>query len=98
MIGDGEEFEVLNVSGAVTAMVDWVDKDVDNSIHVIKDPELLDINNLIEKEKAEGRAKHVLHFPRWIVVFGYHLIRLVFGKSNKTYLVFKALWPYRTVE
>ena len=97
-IGDGEQFEVLNVTGAVTAMVEWVDKDVDNSIHVIKDSELLDINALIAAEQKEGRAKHVLHFPRWMVVCGYHVIKLVFGKSNKTYLVFKALWPFRTTD
>ena len=95
-IGDGGKFEVLNVTCAVASMVDWVDKKVDNSIHVIKDPELLDINKLIAAEQAEGRAKHVLQFPRWMVVCGYHVIKLVFGKSNKTYLVFKALWPFRT--
>ena len=95
-IGKGEQFEVLNVTGAVDAMVNWVDKEVDNTIHIIKDPELLDINQLIAAEKAEGRAKHVLVFPRWMVLCGYYMIKLVFGKSNKTYLVFKALWPFRT--
>ena len=95
-IGDGGQFEVLNVTGAVAAMVEWVDRKVDNTIHVIKDPELLDINKLIVAEKAGGRAKHVLWFPRWMVVCGYYLVKLVFGKSNKTYLVFKALWPFRT--
>lgn len=95
-IGKGGQFEVLNITGAVSAMVDWVDKEVDNTIHVIKDPELLDINELIKTEKAEGRAKHVIWLPRWIVVLGYGLVRVVFGKSNKTYLVFKALWPFRT--
>ena len=97
-IGKGGQFEVLNVTGAVASMVDWVDKDVDNTIHVIKDQDLLDINDLIKAEKAQGRAKHVLLFPRWMVVCGYYLIKLVFGKSNKTYLVFKALWPFRTSE
>ncbi|MBO5615109.1 MAG: NAD(P)-dependent oxidoreductase [Prevotella sp.] len=97
-IGKGEQFEVLNVTGAVEAMVTWVDKEVDNTIHIIKDPELLDINKLIAEEKAAGRAKHVLAFPRWMVVCGYYCIKLVFGKSNKTYLVFKALWPFRTSE
>ena len=95
-IGDGGQFEVLNVTGAVAAMVEWVDRKVDNTIHVIKDPELLDINKLIVAEKAGGRAKHVLWFPRWMVACGYYLVKLVFGKSNKTYLVFKALWPFRT--
>lgn len=95
-IGKGEQFEVLNVTGAVASMVGWVDKEVDNTIHVIKDPELLDINDLIKAEKAEGRAKYVIWIPRWTVLCGYYVIKLIFGKSNKTYLVFKALWPFRT--
>lgn len=97
-IGKGEQFEVLNVTGAVTAMVDWVDKKVDNTIHIIKDDELLDSAKVIAEERAEGRAKHVLKIPRWMVICGYYCIKLVFGKSNKTYLVFKALWPFRTTE
>lgn len=97
-IGEGGKFEVLNITGAIAAMVDWVEKKVDNTIHVIKDSELLDINDLIKAEKAEGRANHVFWFPRWMVVCGYYVIRLVFGKSNKTYLVFKALWPFRTID
>ena len=97
-IGKGGQFEVLDVAGAVAAMVDWVDKKVDNTIHIIKDPELLDINRQIEVEKGEGRAKHVLWFPRWMVVCGYYAIKSIYGKSNKTYLVFKALWPFRTSE
>ena len=96
-IGKGEQFEVLDITGAVSAMVDWVDKKVDNTIHIIKDQKLLDANELIKAEKAEGRAKHVLQFPRWLVVCGYYCIKFIFGKSNKTYLVFKALWPFRTV-
>ena len=95
-IGDGGQFEVLNITGAVEAMVNWVDKEVDNTIHIIKDPELLDVNDLIKEEKVQGRAKHVICIPRWMVVCGYYLVKLVFGKSNKTYLVFKALWPFRT--
>lgn len=97
-IGRGGKFEVLDINGAVASMVNWVDKEVDNTIHVIKDKELLDINDLIKAEKLEGRAKHVLQFPRWMVFFGFYAVKLVFGKSNKTYLVFKALWPFRTSE
>jgi len=98
LIGGGQQFEVLNVKKAVASMVDWVDKGVDNTIHIIKDEELLDSAKVIAEEKAEGRAKHVLRIPRWMVVCGYYCIKLVFGKSNKTYLVFKALWPFRTTE
>lgn len=96
-IGSGGQFEVLEMSGAVKAMVEWVDKDVDNTIHIIKDTDLLDINTLIIREKAEGRAKYVLCFPRWMVVCGYYCIKAVLGNTNKTYLVFKALWPFRTM-
>ena len=98
LIGGGQRFEVLNVKKAVASMVDWVDKPVDNTIHIIKDEELLDSAKVIVEEKAEGRAKHVIKLPRWMVVCGYYCIKLVFGKSNKTYLVFKALWPFRTAE
>ena len=98
LIGDGQQFEVLNVRKAVASMVDWVDKEVNNTIHIIKDEELLDSAKVIAEERTEGRAKHVLRIPRWMVVCGYYCIKLVFGKSNKTYLVFKALWPFRTSE
>ena len=98
LIGGGQQFEVLNVTAAVGAMVNWVDFPVDNTIHIIKDAELLDSAKIIEAEKAEGRAKHVLRLPRWMVVCGYGLIRVVFGRSNRTSLVFKALWPFRTSE
>ena len=98
LIGGGQQFEVLNVRKAVASMVDWVDKPVDNTIHIIKDEKLLDSAKVIAEERAEGRAKHILHIPRWMVVCGYYCIKLLFGKSNKTYLVFKALWPFRTSE
>ena len=96
LIGGGQQFEVLNVRKAVSSMVDWVDKKVDNTIHIIKDEDLLDSAKVIAEERAEGRAKYVLRIPRWMVVCGYYCIKLIFGKSNKTYLVFKALWPFRT--
>jgi nucleoside-diphosphate-sugar epimerase len=98
LIGSGQQFEVLNVRKAVSSMVDWADKPVDNTIHIIKDIGLLNSAKVIAEERAEVRAQHVIKLPRWMVVCGYYCIRFVFGKSNKTYLVFKALWPFRTVE
>ncbi len=95
-IGKGETFEVLDVNGAVKAMVDWVALEPKNSIRVIKDEKLLDVNDLINQEKAAGRAKHVLNIPRWMVLWGYYLLRPILGKTNKTYLIYKALWPFRT--
>ena len=98
LIGGGQQFEVLSVRKAVLSMVDWVDKKVDNTIHIIKDEELLNSAKVIAEERVEGRAKHVLRIPRWMAVCGYYCIKLLLGKSNKTYLVFKALWPFRTTE
>ena len=51
--------------------VDWVDKNVDNTIHIIKDEELLDSAKVIAEEKAEGRAKHV---PAYLVGWWYVVI------------------------
>lgn len=96
-IGSGGQFEVLDVMRAVDSMVSWVDKEVDNTIHVIKDESLLDINQLITAEKAQGRATHVLYFPKWMVKCSFYVLLACFGKCNKTYLVFKALWPFRTM-
>lgn len=96
-IGSGGQFEVLDVMKAVDSMVSWVDKEVDNTIHIIKDESLLDINQLIATEKTQGRAAHVLYFPKWIVKCGFYVLLACFGKCNKTYLVFKVLWPYRTM-
>ena len=87
LIGGGQQFEVLNVKKAVPSMVDWVDKTVDNTIHIIKDDELLDSAKVIAEERAEGRAKHVLRFPRWMVVCGYYCIKLVFGRSERQNIV-----------
>lgn len=95
-IGKGETFEVLDVNEAVKAMADWVSLEPKNSIRVIKDKELLDVNNLIKQEKAKGRAKHVINIPRWMVLCGYYILRPLLGKTNKTYLIYKALWPFRT--
>ena len=89
---------MLNVTGAVAAMVDWVDKSVDNTIHVIKDAQLLDVNDLIRAEKACGRANHVVWVPRWMAVCGYYVLRVLLGRRNLVYLVFKGLWAFRTRE
>lgn len=95
-IGRGGKFEVLDIRLAVKEMVDWVGKEAKNSLRIIKDDKLLDVNELIEGEKAEGRANHVLYFPRWMVMAGYYCLYPFLRKSNPSYLIFKALWPFRT--
>lgn len=95
-IGKGGLFEVLDIRLAVKEMTDWVEKEPTNSLRIIKDEKLLDVNELIEGEKAEGRANHVLYFPRWMVMAGYYCLYPILRKSNPSYLIFKALWPFRT--
>ncbi len=95
-IGKGGMFEVLDIRLAVKKMVGWVSSVPTNSINIIKDEKLLDVNELIKGEKAEGRANHVLYFPRWMVMAGYYCLYPFLGKSNPSYLIFKALWPFRT--
>lgn len=95
-IGKGGKFEVLDIHLAVNEMTNWIMKNPTNSISIIKDETLLDVNELIHSEKIEGRANHVLYFPRWIVLAGYYCLYAMFGKSNLVYLIFKSLWPFRT--
>lgn len=95
-IGKGGLFEVLDVNKAIREMRKWLNLDTTQSVYIVKDEELLDVNDLIRQEKEIGHADIVLRFPRWTVVFGYFLLRMFTGKSNLSYLVFKALWPFRS--
>jgi len=95
-IGKGGQFEVLDIRLAVKEMTDWVGKEPTNSLRIIKDEKLLDVNVLIKGERAEGRANHVLYFPRWMVMAGYYCLYPFLGQSNPSYLIFKALWSFRT--
>lgn len=97
-IGNGGQFEVLDINKAIREMKQWLRKAPSQKTRIIKDEYLLDVNDLIRQEQARGRAKIVLNFPRWAVVIGYYALRIFTGKSNKSYLVFKALWPFRSKE
>jgi nucleoside-diphosphate-sugar epimerase len=95
IIGKGTKYEVLNVDGAVAAMVDWVATNPDGKIRVIKDERRLETAAVIEQERKEGRAKHVLHFPRWMITAVYGVARMT-GKNKFTYLLNKAVHPLRS--
>ena len=94
-IGKNTEYEVLNIDKAVVEMVNWCKQDASNDLRVIKDSELLQTQKYINEEKNEGRAKHVLHFPRWIVLVGYGILRIT-GKNKYTFLINKAVHPMRS--
>lgn len=95
-IGRGSAYEVLNVNRAVDAMVSWCIHDTNNDIRVIKDDNLLWTQDCIKKEKSLGRAKIVLHFPRWMVNIGYDILKRIFGENEKIYLLNKAVYPLRS--
>jgi nucleoside-diphosphate-sugar epimerase len=95
IIGKGSEYEVLNIKKAVHEMVNWVASEPNGEIRIIKDEHRLETIKVIEQERKEGRAKHVLHFPRWMVLAGYGVL-MITGKNKYTYLLNKAVHPLRS--
>lgn len=96
IIGAGSFYEVLSIENAVSAMVDWVKRDTCmQKVNIIKDPELLDTKRILKKEREEGRAKHIIYFPRWLISIGYKVL-LITGENKYTYLFNKAVNPLRS--
>ena len=102
IIGNGGEYEVLNIELAVSAIIDWCnslvgwfDKKPGGSIKIIKDEKPLSTVECVVAEREAGRAKHILHFPLWLVKAGYGILRIT-GKNKYTYLLSKAVKPLRT--
>ena len=95
-VGKGTSFEILNIKNAIAAMVNWCKESPDNTIRIIKDKDPMWTPDYIKAEKAEGRAKLVLHFPRWIVNFGYKVLKGILGENEKVYLLNKAVYPLKT--
>ena len=95
-VGKGTAYEVLNVKRAVAEMVGWCVEDTYNNVRIIKDQKPLWTPEYIDAEKDEGRAKTVLHFPRWMVNCGYTVLKGILGENEKTYLLNKAVHPLRT--
>lgn len=96
VIGKGTEYEVLNIKEAVRQMAEWCEKDPTNGIEIIKDKKRMNTVECIEQEKKAGRAKYVLHFPRWIVCAGFNVLKAVTGENKYTYLLNKAVNPLRS--
>ena len=95
-VGKGTAFEVLNVKRAVAEMVNWCKEEPKNDIRIIKDERPLWTPDYIKTEKAEGRAKTVLHIPKWMVNCGYGILKAVMGENEKTYLLNKLVHPLRS--
>lgn len=97
-IGKGTEYEILNINGAVNAMVQWCEDEPQNDVRIIKDPQRMNTAEYIKSEKQAGRATVVLHFPNWIVNAGYTVIKKLTGENKYTYLLNKAVHPLRSEE
>lgn len=95
-IGKGQEYEVLNVRRAVQEIIGWCEREPENDTRIIKDDQNMWTPDYIKMEKDAGRAKLVLRIPRWMVGFGYAIVKCVFGENNKTYLLSKAVHPLRS--
>lgn len=95
-IGKGTEYEILNVNGAVEAMVAWCSQEPKNAVRIIKDDKRMWTPDYIKAEKAEGRAKFVVKVPTWMVNCGYAVLKKVTGENKYTYLLNKAVYPLRS--
>ncbi|BES66471.1 hypothetical protein SANA_29100 [Gottschalkiaceae bacterium SANA] len=95
-IGKGTEYEILNINGAVAAMIGWCSEEAKNDIKIIKDPENMKTSLYISAEKAEGRARMVLRFPRWMMNCVYAVLKRLMGDNKYTYLLNKAVHPLRS--
>ena len=95
-VGKGTAFEILNINKAVLSMVDWCSEETANEIRIIKDDEMMWTPDYIATEKAKGNAKVVIWFPRWLVFLGYSVLKVILGKSEKIYLINKAVHPLRS--
>jgi hypothetical protein len=96
IVGKGTDYEFLSIDNAVKQMSNWLNKEAVNDIHNIKDEKLVNTAECIKKEKAEGRARFVIHLPRGLVRFAFNLIKIVIGENKYTYLLNKAINPLRT--
>lgn len=96
LIGKGSSYEILNINLAVEEMIKWCRTTPVNEIRIIKDPSPMWTPDYIWDEKSKGRARIVVRLPRWMVNCGYIIIKGIWGKNEKTYLLNKAVHPLRT--
>lgn len=96
LVGKGTEYEVLYIDTAVRRMVDWLEETPGNDICNVKDDKRIHTADLIAAEKAAGNIRHVLRFPRFLVVAGVTVLRVLTGKNKYTYLLNKVINPLRT--
>ena len=96
IVGKGTDYEFLNIKTAADKLLRWVLSEPQKRIHNIKDEQLVNTAECLKSEREQGRARFVLHIPRWVVAAGFSAILAVTGKNKYTYLINKAVNPLRT--
>lgn len=96
IIGKGVEYEFLHIKNAVQRIIEWLSKEPCNEIINVKDSKMLNTADCLKEERANGRAKHIIHFPRWMIVCGFAIIKAITGENMFSFLINKALYPLRT--
>ena len=96
LIGKGMDYEFLYIDTAVAQMVDWCHRAPTGRIFNVKNETMTNTAECLRQERTAGRAKHILHFPRWMVCFGFDVIYCLTGKNKYTFLLNKAVHPLRT--
>ena len=95
-IGKGMEYEILNIDGAIRAMVNWCSEEPKNSVRIIKDKKRMWTPDYIEAERAVGRARFVIKVPIWAANCVYAVLKGITGENKYTYLLNKAVHPIRS--
>lgn len=96
-IGKGSAFEILNIDLAVNSMIDWCGTEPTNDIRILKDEKQMWSPDYIKAEKTAGNAKVVIWIPKWAVFLGYYCCLVLMGKTERTYLINKLIFPLRTL-
>ena len=66
-VGKGTRYHFLAIARAVEAICEWADRETaPRGAAIFADEQVFDSAELIRREKAEGRAKHVLKLPEFV--------------------------------
>ncbi len=95
-VGRGTEYEVLSIENLTKTIGNWVADASKQQIKNIKDPQYLKTVDCIAEEKRAGRARIVLWVPRWLMNFGFRIMRKIMPDNMNTYMLNKVVNPLRT--
>ncbi len=93
-IGKGVLYEFLNIDKIVSFTKEWVEQPLGQRKVNLYDKLPLNISETISSEREQGRAKHQIVFPMWMIKLMKFAVSIVFGKqSYKAYMMAKLITP-----